>query len=151
MRKLLCLLALLVFATPLFAAEPFAGTWTLNTAKTKYTTGTPAKNVTLVIEEQGTNLQTTVTGTSSDGSPISAKFTVPISGGTGTVQEGDFNGITSKRVSANVRDNSYTKDGKEIRSRHMVISKDGKTMTSKVKGTNPNGNPVDGTDVYDKQ
>jgi hypothetical protein len=24
-------------------------------------------------------------------------------------------------------------------------------MTSKVKGTNPNGNPVDGTDVYDKQ
>jgi hypothetical protein len=151
MRKLLCLLILLVFATPLFAADPFAGTWTLNTAKTKYTTGTPAKNATLVIEEQGTNLQTTVTGTSSDGSPISAKFTVPISGGKGTVQEGDFNGITSKRVSANVRDNSYTKDGKEIRTRHIVISKDGKTMKTKVKGMNPGGNQVEGTDVYDKQ
>jgi hypothetical protein len=151
MRKLLCLLALLVFATPLFAAEPFAGTWTLNTAKTKYTTGTPAKSLTLVIEEQGTNLQTTVTGTNSDGSPISIKFIVPISGGTGSVQEGDFNGIVSKRVSANVRDNSYTKDGKEIRSRHIVLSKDGKTMTSKVKGMNPGGSPVDGTDVYDKQ
>ncbi len=151
MRKLLCLLALLVFATSLFAAEPFAGKWTLNTAKTKYTTGTPPKNVTLVIEEQGTNLQTTATGTASDGSPISVKFIVPISGGKGSVQEGDFNGITSKQISANVRDNTYTKDGKEIRSRHMVISKDGKTMTSKVKGTNPNGKPVDGTDVYDKQ
>jgi hypothetical protein len=136
---------------PLFAAEPFAGTWTLNTAKTKYTTGTPPKNVTLVIEEQGANLQTTATGTSSDGSPISVKFTVPISGGKGTVQEGDFNGITAKRISANVRENSYTKDGKELRSRHMVVSKDGKTMTSQVKGTNPNGKPVDGTDVYDKQ
>ena len=151
MRKLLCLLTLLLFAAPLFAAEPFAGTWTLNTAKTKYTTGTPAKNATLVIEEQGTNLQTTVTGTSSDGSPLSAKFTVPISGGKGTVQEGDFNGITSKWISANVRDNSYTNDGKEMRSRHFVISKDGTTMTSKVKGTSPNGSPVDGTDVYDKQ
>jgi hypothetical protein len=151
MRKLLCLLALLVFATPLFADDPFAGTWKLNTAKTKYTTGTPAKNVTVVIEEQGPNLQTTVTGTNSDGSPISAKFTVPISGGTGSIQAGDANGITSRRISANVRENSFTKDGKEIRSRHMVVSKDGKTMTSKVKGTNSSGNPVDGTDVYDKQ
>src|SRR5258705_2939181 len=150
MRKLLWLLTLLVFAAPLVAAEPFAGTWTLNTAKTKYTTGTPAKNVTLVIEEQGTNLQTTVTGTNSDGSPISAKFTVPISGGKGTVQEGDFNGITSKRISANVRDNSYTKDGKEIRTRHIVISKDGKTMTSTAKVMNQGGNQVNGTACDDK-
>jgi len=154
MRKLLCLLTLLLFATPLFASDPLAGTWTLNTAKTKYTTGTPPKNITLVIEEQGPNLQVTATGTSSDGSPISVKYTVPITGGTGSVQAGatgDANGITSKRVSANVRDNSYTKDGKELRTRHFVVSKDGKTMTSKVKGTNANGSPVDGTDVYDKQ
>ncbi len=151
MRKLLCLLTLLVVTTPLFAADPFAGTWTLNPAKAKYTTGTPAKNITLVIEEQGPNLQVTATGTNSDGSPVSVKYTVPVSGGKGTVQKGDFDGITSKQISANVRENSYTKGGKEIRSRHFVISKDGKTMTSKVKGTNPNGSPVDGTDVYDKQ
>ncbi|MCU1253371.1 MAG: hypothetical protein JWQ49_6400 [Edaphobacter sp.] len=151
MRKLLCLLTLLVFATPLFAADPFAGTWKLNTAKTKYTTGTPPKEITLVIEEQGPNLLVTATGTNSDGSPISVKYTVPISGGAGSMQEGDNSGITSKQISANVRENSYSKDGKELRTRHMVVSKDGKTMTSKVKGTNPNGKPVDGTDVYDKQ
>jgi len=145
------LLTLLVVATPLFAADPFAGTWTLNPAKAKYTTGTPAKNITLVIEEQGPNLQVTATGTNSDGSPVSVKYTVPVSGGKGTVQQGDFDGITSKQISANVRENSYTKGGKEIRSRHIVIAKDGKTMTSKVKGTNPKGSPVDGTDVYDKQ
>jgi hypothetical protein len=45
------------------------------------------------------------------------------------MREGDNSGITSKQISANVRESSY----------------------SKVKGTNPNGNPVDGTDVYDKQ
>jgi hypothetical protein len=147
----MCLLALLLFATPLFADDPFAGTWTLNTAKTKYTTGTPPKSVTLVIEEQGTNLQATVNGTNSDGSPISVKFSVPISGGTGSVQEGDFNGVTSKQISSHVRENSYLKDGKELRSRHIVISKDGKTMTSTVKGTNSAGSPVAGVDVFDKQ
>jgi hypothetical protein len=151
MRKLICLLALLVFATPLFAADLFVGTWTLNTANTKYTTGTPPKSATLVIEEQGTNLQTTVTGTNNDGSQISAKFTVPISGGMGSVQEGDFNSVMSKRISAYVRENSYMKDGKELRSRHIVISKDGKTMTSKVKGMNPAGRSVAGVDVFDKQ
>jgi hypothetical protein len=92
------------------ATDPFVGTWTLNTAKTKYTAGTPPKSVTLVIEEQGTNLQTTVTGTNSDGSPISVKFTVPTGGGMGSVQEGDFNGVMSKRISAHVRENSYTRE-----------------------------------------
>jgi surface antigen len=71
MQKILCALVLLTLATPLMASDPFAGTWTLNSAKTKYTTGTPPKNVTIVIEEQGANLQVTATGTSSDGSPIS--------------------------------------------------------------------------------
>jgi hypothetical protein len=151
MRKLICLLALLVFATPLFAADPLVGTWILNTAKTKYTTGNPPRNVMLLIEEQGTNLQVTGTGTNSDGSPISVKFIVPIGGGTGSVQAGDFNGVMSKQISAHVRENSYMKDGKEIRSRHIVISEDGKTMTSKVKGMNSAGSPVAGVDVYDKQ
>jgi hypothetical protein len=151
MRKLMCLMALLVFATPLLAEDPFVGTWKLDTAKTKYATGTPSKNVTLVIEEQGTNLQVTATGTNNDGSPISVKFTVPVNGGTGSVQEGDFNSVMSKRISADVRENSYMKDGKELRSRHMTISKDGKTMTSRVKGTNTSGTPIVGVDVYDKQ
>ena len=53
MRKLLCLLALLTFSVPLFAANPFVGTWKLDTAKTKYTKGSALRNAILVIEEQG--------------------------------------------------------------------------------------------------
>jgi hypothetical protein len=151
MRKLTCLLALLLFAAPLFAENPFAGTWNLNAAKTQYTTGTPPKSVTLVIEEQGANLLTTATGINTDGSPISAKYSVPISGGTGSVQTGNFDSVTSKQISAHVRENHFMKNGKEVRSRHMEVSKDGKTMTSKVQGTNPDGSPVAGMDVFDKQ
>jgi hypothetical protein len=151
MRKLMCLLALLLFATPLFAENPFAGTWKLNTAKTQYTAGNPPKSVTLVIEEQGANLLTTATGINTDGSPISAKYSVPIRGGAGSVQTGNFDSVTSKQISSHVRENTFMKDGKQVRSRHMEISKDGKTMTSKVTGMAPDGSQLNGLDVYDKQ
>ena len=55
-----------------FAADPLVGTWILNTANA---TGNPPKNVMLLIEEQGTNLQVTGTGTNSDESPISQSIT----------------------------------------------------------------------------
>src|ERR1700732_4595211 len=151
MRKILCALVLMAFATPLLASDPFVGTWTLNPEKTKYTAGAPPKNVTLVIEEQGNNLQITATGKSDDGKPIAVKYTVPLKGGMGSVQEGDFDSVNSKRVSANVRNNSYMKGGKEIRTRHAVVSEDGKTISNTVKGTGADGKPVAGVDVFDKQ
>ena len=151
MRKFLCALVLLTLATPLLASDPFAGTWTLNSAKTKYTTGTPPQNVTIVIEDQGANLQVTANGTAGDGSPISVKYTVPVKGGMGTVQQGDFDSVNSKRVSARVRDNTFMKDGKEIRTRHVVVSADGKSLSTTVKGTALDGKPAAGVDVYDKQ
>lgn len=151
MRKMLCALVLLAFATPLLASDPFAGTWTLNSEKTKYTAGSAPKNVTLVIEEQGANLQVTANGTTADGSPISVKYMVPAKGGMGSVQEGDFDSVSSKRVSASVRDNTYMKDGKVLRTRHAVASADGKSISTTVKGTGADGKPVAGVDVYDKQ
>ena len=57
------------------AADPLVGTWILNRAKTTYTTGNPPKNVMLLIDEQGTNLQVTGTGTNGDESPISQSIT----------------------------------------------------------------------------
>jgi hypothetical protein len=43
------------------------------------------------------------------------------------------------------------KDGKELRTRRLVVSEDGKTMKSTLKGTNPAGQPVAGVDFFDKQ
>jgi hypothetical protein len=79
------------------------------------------------------------------------KYTVPIEGGAGTVEAGDFDGITAKQISNHARDNSYTKGGNEIRTRQMTISEDGKTMKSTVAGTGMQGGKVAGVDVYDKQ
>lgn len=151
MQKLISAVALFAFAGTLLAESPFVGTWKLNPAETKYTTGDPAKDVTVVIEEQGDNLHVTATGTNADGSPLSVKYTVPVKGGEGKVEEGPYDGMSAKAMSAHVRDNTYTKDGKTVSARHWVVSKDGKTMRAMVKGMNPQGNTVAGTEVYDKQ
>ena len=151
MRKVVYIIALLALATPLFAADPFVGTWKLDSAKSKYTAGTPPKDVTLVIEEQGDNYQVTATGSYQDGSPISVKYAVPKAGGAGTVQEGPFDAVTSKRVSARIRENRYTKNGKETVSRRIVVSQDGKTLRNTVKGSDAQGKPASGVDVFEKQ
>lgn len=151
MRKIIYIVALLGLATPLFAADPFLGTWKLDPEKTKYTTGTPAKDVTLVIEEQGDSYQVTASGSYQDGSPISVKYTVPKAGGAGTAKEGPFDAVTSRRVSARVRENRYTKNGKETVSRRIVVSQDGKTMRITVTGTDAQGKSIAGLDVFDKQ
>lgn len=151
MRKIMYALVLLTLATPLFASDPFTGTWKLNSEKTKYTTGTPPKELTATIEDQGANIQTTATGSYDDGSPISVKYTVPAKGGMGTVQSGDFNGISVKMLSSHGRIIRYMKDGKQLRTRRMVVSADGKTMQTTVKGTNPLGKQIVGVDFFDKQ
>jgi hypothetical protein len=123
MRKVMYVIAMLAVAMPLFAADPFLGTWKLDPAKSKYTAGTAPKDVTIVIEEQGDNYQISATGAYADGSPISVRYTIPRAGGTGTVQEGPFDTVTSKRVSARVCENTYTKNGKETMSRRVVVSR----------------------------
>jgi hypothetical protein len=151
LHKLISTVALLAFASALLAQSPFAGTWKLDPAKTKYTTGQPLKDVTLVIEEKGDDLQIAGTGTNADGSPLSVKYTVPIKGGEGKVQEGPYSAVSSKVVSPNVRVNTFSKDGKFMSSRRTVVSKDGKMLRSTIKGMNLTGQSVAGTDVYNKQ
>ena len=150
MHKLMRI-ALFVFAGTLFAQSPFVGTWKLNSAETKYTTGEPPKDATLMIVEQGDSLQVTATGTNSDGSPLSVKYTVPIKGGAGQMQEGPYDAISANVPSANVRENTYRKGGQIVATRRWEVSADGKTLRSRVKGMNTTGQNVAGTDVFDKQ
>src|SRR6266705_4685017 len=103
--------ALLGFAALLMAADPFAGTWSLNTAKTKYKTGAPAKEQTLTITETGSDLDVTIKGTAADGAAISSHYTVPAKGGEGKIVESPYDAVSGKRPSANQREISYSKGG----------------------------------------
>jgi hypothetical protein len=70
-------------AGALFAADPFEGTWKLNSSKTKFTQGAAPKEETLVVAKQGDDYLITITGTGESGTPISIKYTAPMKGGEG--------------------------------------------------------------------
>jgi hypothetical protein len=147
-------LVLLFLSIPvmIWAADPFVGSWKLNLSKSHYKTGTPPKEQTITTNESGPNQDTTVTFVPADGSPISYHFTTPAKGGTGTVVEGvGFDGVTAKRINNNTREVHFAQGGKEVRTARITISKDGKTMQTALKGTDPQGKAVDANLVYDKQ
>ena len=151
MRYTRLLIVLLAFAAALIAADPFVGTWKLNPAKTKYKTGTPPKEQTVAYSEEGSDLHVMVKGTTSDGQAISTHFTVPPTGGTGKIIESPYEGVVGKNINANQRETHFSKGGKEVYTVKAKRSADGKTMTVAVKGTNPAGQKVEGTNYYEKQ
>ena len=151
MRYSKLILVLLAFAGASMAADPFVGTWKLNSAKTKYKTGMPPKEQTVTFSEEGSDLHTMVKGTSSDGQAISIHYTVPTAGGTGKIIESPYDAVSAKMANPNERDTSFSKGGKVVYTAKAKRSADGKTMTVAVKGTNPSGQAVDGTNFYDKQ
>jgi hypothetical protein len=59
--------------------------------------------------------------------------------------------VATKRVNALTVDFTNTREGKVVGTNHVTISKDGKTMTLHVKGTDAKGSPVESTIVFDRQ
>ena len=152
MRYAKLVFMLLAPAIALMAADPGFGTWKLNLSKSKYKKGAPPKEATLTISESGSDLDIVLKGTSAAGAPTSGHFTVPANGGTGKIiEEGPYDAVSSKRLNDNERETSFSKGGKVVLTAHGKISKDGKTMTIATKGTNPAGQMVENTAVYEKQ
>jgi hypothetical protein len=149
-------LSLVLLAGSLFAADPFAGTWKLNVSKSKFAGPNPApKELTLVSEEAGEQATATLKGTAVNGSPISIKFTNPITGGPVQFLEGGTPGVSSvtakRKAGSAIVDFTDTKDGKVIQTSHYVVSADGKSIRGTIKGTDAQGKKFEGVEVWDKQ
>jgi len=151
MRYAKLVLVLLAVAMTLLAADPFVGTWKMNPTKSKFKTGVAPKEQTVIISESGGDLDIAVKGTAADGKPFSTHYTIPAGGGSGKVIESPYEAVSGTRMNANERETSYSKGGKVVYTTHAKLAKDGKTLTVHSKGTNPVGQTVDGTVVYDKQ
>lgn len=141
----------LAFAAGLSAADPFVGTWKLNPAKTKYTKGMAPIDQTVTYSEDGSDFDVMVKGTSPDGNVISVHFTVPATRGNGKIIEAPYDGVSGSKTNANERDISFTKGGNIAYMVGSKLSAKGKILTVSVRGTNPAGQTVDGTNVYDRQ
>jgi len=152
MRKLTCALPLLLTVGMLLAATPFNGRWKMNHQKSRYTRGDMPREEIWVITDQGDHLRIAVNGADNNGAPIAISYIVPMSGGAGQMQQGgSYDGVTMTRVNDRTRDVSYTKNGQELVTEHMLVSTDGKTMLVNIKGVDSSGQPVDGVLVLDQE
>jgi len=158
MHNLLYLLPVLLLASSLFAADPFAGTWKLNLAKSKFGGPTkPPKELTIMIQEQGDQGFDTVKGVAADGSPISDRYAFTNTGGEVKVLEGGggfppgTSGVLAKRKADSLtKDWTITLPSGAVVTEHDVVSNDGKTMQMTIKGTDAQGNPYETVEVFDR-
>ncbi len=155
-RKPVYLLAALVFAGTMFAADddPFVGTWKLDLAKSTYSSNNPKpKTLTVTTVREGTNLVVTFNGTALDGSPINTQFTAPIKGGpvTGLGQNSSWDTTVLEYISPTAHDFVYSKGGKEVARRHIEMAEDHKTFTARFTGPDPEGKTITQNDFWRKQ
>jgi hypothetical protein len=142
MKKALGLLVLGAL-TLMAAGDPFIGTWKLDVAKSKYSPGPGLQSQTVTIGAD----KVEVSGVDDKGQ--AANWSYPV--GPGPVM---ITGVPDASVIETRKGNTMEhtwKWGKAREKGHGVISKDGKTMTYTLTGTNAEGKKVNDKSVYEKQ
>jgi hypothetical protein len=132
--------------------DPRIGSWTLNVAKSKYDPGPAPKSQTLKIEAAGKGEKVSSEMVNADGSKTSTSYTAEFDGKPSPLTGSALaDTVALKRVDAHTSDRTDSKGGKTVQTYHRVVSKDGKTMTVTIKGTNAQGKPVSNVVVFEKQ
>jgi hypothetical protein len=134
------------------AADVSLGTWKVNVAKSKYSPGPAPKAQTVKYEATGDNMKITVDGTDAAGKPIHNEWTGKFDGKDYAVKgDPDTDMRAYRRLDDYTTEIVAKKGGKVTTTTKSVYSKDGKTRTSTATGTDPRGQKVDNTIVYEKQ
>jgi lipopolysaccharide export LptBFGC system permease protein LptF len=150
-RIAVTVLALSFIATAAcFAANPQMGTWKLNEAKSKLEPGM-GKNTTVVYAEQKDQIKVTVEGVDKDGKPRHGVWIGKFDG-KAYPSKGNlaWNAAAYKMVDERTNDITTMKDGKVMWTGRIEVSKDGKSRTVTIHGTDENGKKFSSKVVYDK-
>jgi hypothetical protein len=155
-RKFLVLAAFAVALSPLAAVaadtDPVLGTWKLNVAQSKFSPGPAPKSQTRTYKDSKEGTALTWTQVAADGKETTVSTTVKYDGKDYPVTgAADFDAISGKRLADGTVESTQKKAGKAVGTSVRTISKDGKTLTLKSKGTNAAGVAYDNTLVFDKQ
>jgi len=133
------------------ADNPHMGTWKLNEAKSKFSSGS-TKNNTVVYQAAGDSVKVTVDGIDANGNPTHSEWTGKFDGKDYPVT-GDLIADTRSYRRINTRTLALTskKGGKVTLTGRIVVSADGRTRTVTTSATDSKGKKVRTTAVYDKQ
>ena len=151
-RTILASLAVFLGASALgFADDANMGTWKLNEAKSKISTGAP-KNSTVAYTAAGDKVKVTVDGVDAEGKPVHHEWTGQFDGKDYPVSGDPTSDVRSyKKVDDHTLEFTAKKGGKVTLSGKVVVSADGKSRTVTTSGTDAKGAKTSTTAVYDKQ
>ncbi|HEV7611099.1 MAG TPA: hypothetical protein VGO37_04435 [Steroidobacteraceae bacterium] len=134
------------------AADPAVGTWKLNPAKSTFSPGPAPKSQTRIYVEGAQGITLTIKTTAADGKQSVTTLTFkddgklyPVSGNP------DFDMVSVAKSGPLTVHSTQTKAGATVGSGIRSVSKDGKTLTFKQKGTHADGVKYDDVSVYDRQ
>ena len=150
-------LTLVVSVMSLSAQErdPRIGTWKLNVAQSTYDPGPPPQSITRTYEDRGGGVTfVTVEGINAQGNPIFMQMTQKMDGKDYPIAEigvQTVGTISEKLVDAYTMEFIDKRGGKVTSTGTRTVSKDGKTLTIRLKGTNAQGQPSSFVAVYEKQ
>ena len=152
MRTLRVVSLMLVLSLSLLAAEsPFSGTWKLNLEKSKMTPPYP-KEVIVRVDADDNGIKVKEDVIDSQGQPTKVSYEAKFDGKDyPTTGSPEFDSVSFQRVNSNTLKAQLKKAGKVIGDYTVVVSKDGKTTSVDYTETSPEGKPIKGSAVYDKQ
>ena len=148
------ILAILVFglAATMLAADPAAGTWKLNVAKSKFSPGPPPKSGTVTYQEAAGGIKRTGETINADGTKTSFEYSAKFDGADYPIKgSNQYDALSLKRIDDLTAEATLKKAGKVVATGKRVVSKDGKTMTVTISGTDAKGEKSTNTSFYEKQ
>jgi hypothetical protein len=159
MRKLLvpALLAIVASISGVAIAEagapdPVIGTWQLNVSKSTFTPGPAPKSETRTYSQSGQSITLVIKRVGADGKEMTSQTTYQLDGKdypwTGN-PDADTGSV--KQVDSNTAKFTQKKAGKVASTGTRTVSKDGKILTLKSKGTTAKGEEFENVVVFDKQ
>jgi hypothetical protein len=143
---------LLLIPGLVLAADPFLGTWKINTAKSKYSPGPAPKGGTITFTEEGGWIIGKNETVSADGTTSKRNNRYKLDGKEYPFDSPSGKGTISVKANGERERTSTLKlaDGSTLMLK-TVISSDGKTRTMTTTGKNAQGQAVKNVVVYDRQ
>ena len=146
-------------AQPIPPGDHLTGTWILNVPQSKYVPADMApksgrSRITVTTE----GIKVTTDGMNAKGEETHAEYTAkldgkdyPWKGTVGGKPSTEQDAVSWKKIDEWTYENTAKLKGKVLTVSHVVISKDGKSRTNTVTGTNAQGQTVNSVVKYDKQ
>lgn len=134
------------------AVDPLTGTWELNPARSKFVPASTApKSQTRTYRIEGNEVIARHTGVDARGNPTLIEYTASMDGTLRPLKGyPDWDAISMKKIDPQTIDFTQYRDGKATLFGKTTLSKDGKTLTVRAKGTAANGEKVDMVAVFDR-